>query len=430
MTLSNARANVQPKAVLMPKATVRPAPIGLLQRRCACGGTPGPDGECAGCKARRLGLQRRATTSSAVVPPIVREVLRSPGQPLDAATRAFMEPRFGHDFSQVRVHSDTRAAESARAVNALAYTVGRDVVFGEGHYVPRAISGQRLLAHELAHVVQQSGSGTSVAAHSIVPADHESEREAESAMRHVLANQSASIRSTTVAGSIQRARGDLVAYSGGSSGTLRVVQSGQEIFSTSAVSGNPGAQEYMVGEGPIPTWNYLLHPQISHPTVTRLQNGICGANGISSGYQEISSDDPSPCSDPTNHYCTVDCPTTDDPGRKCFTPRDCWGEKRLKIEGSAKVAKPTGGFVTRSGFYIHGGNHAVAVTSGCIKVFDNAAFDSLRQLTGAVPLCVGAACPAPTITPSGRSTDNSGTGDDFRLADVDDEGAGPLAAEG
>ena len=68
-----------------------------------------------------------------------------------------MEPRFGHDFSEVRVHSDARAAESARAVNALAYTVGPDVVFGAGEYAPGTIAGRRLLAHELTHVVQQAG---------------------------------------------------------------------------------------------------------------------------------------------------------------------------------------------------------------------------------------------------------------------------------
>src|SRR5262249_29965020 len=83
--------------------------------------------------------------------------LHSLGQPLDAGTRAFMEPRFGHDFSQVRIHADERAAESARAVNALAYTVGRDVVFGEGRYEPGTSEGRRLLAHELTHVVQQQG---------------------------------------------------------------------------------------------------------------------------------------------------------------------------------------------------------------------------------------------------------------------------------
>lgn len=89
------------------------------------------------------------------VPTIVNDVLHSPGHPLDAGTRAFMEPRFGYDFSQVRVHTDAQAAESARAVNALAYTAGRDVVFGAGQYAPETSEGQRLVAHELSHVVQQ-----------------------------------------------------------------------------------------------------------------------------------------------------------------------------------------------------------------------------------------------------------------------------------
>ncbi len=94
--------------------------------------------------------------SQEIAPPIVHEVLSSPGQPLDPAMRAEMEPRFGHDFGQVRVHTGARAAESARAVNALAYTVGRDVVVGVGQYTLGTAVGQRLLAHELAHVVQQS----------------------------------------------------------------------------------------------------------------------------------------------------------------------------------------------------------------------------------------------------------------------------------
>lgn len=92
----------------------------------------------------------------ASVPPVVGEVLRSPGQPLDAEASRFFGPRFGHDFAGVRVHSDERAADSARALNARAYTVGRDVVFARGQYQPATASGRRLLAHELAHVVQQS----------------------------------------------------------------------------------------------------------------------------------------------------------------------------------------------------------------------------------------------------------------------------------
>jgi uncharacterized protein DUF4157 len=90
-------------------------------------------------------------------PPIVHEVLRSPGQPLDPETRAFMEPRLGHDFSSVRVHADAKAEESAQAVNARAYTVGQDIVFGSGEFAPGTQEGRSLLTHELVHVVQQPG---------------------------------------------------------------------------------------------------------------------------------------------------------------------------------------------------------------------------------------------------------------------------------
>jgi hypothetical protein len=134
-------------------------PYRTLQRKCACGGDAGLFGECAECQSgHRPALQRAGTgrDSPMSVPPIVREVLRSPGQPLDAGTRAFMEPRFGHDFSKVRVHADVGAAESAGKINAAAYTVAQDIVFGAGKYAPRTAKGERLLAHELTHVVQQS----------------------------------------------------------------------------------------------------------------------------------------------------------------------------------------------------------------------------------------------------------------------------------
>lgn len=94
------------------------------------------------------------------LPPVVREVVGSPGRPLDTATHLFMAQRFGRDFGRVRIHADSKASESARAVNALAYTVGRDVVFGHGLYAPETPKGRRLLAHELAHVVQQSVGGS------------------------------------------------------------------------------------------------------------------------------------------------------------------------------------------------------------------------------------------------------------------------------
>lgn len=110
---------------------------------------------------KKEGLLQRSSAhhSSVAVPPIVHEVLGTPGAPLDRSTRVLMEPQFGQDFSQVQVHTDARAAKSAQAVDALAYAVGNDVVFGPGQYAPGTKSGQRLLAHELAHVVQQTQPG-------------------------------------------------------------------------------------------------------------------------------------------------------------------------------------------------------------------------------------------------------------------------------
>jgi hypothetical protein len=128
------------------------------QRACACGGA------CPKCQMEQPGqeherLQTKHVGSGdpgqTVAPSIVDEVLSSPGQPLDTATRSLMEPRFGHVFSGVRIHTDTKAAEAAQTINALAFTVGRDVAFGAGQYVPGTSTGQRLLAHELTHVIQQ-----------------------------------------------------------------------------------------------------------------------------------------------------------------------------------------------------------------------------------------------------------------------------------
>jgi hypothetical protein len=109
--------------------------VGILQREAA----PGAGGE------------------PSRVPPVVGEVLRSGGRSLDPAVRAHFEPRFGRDLGDVRVHTSAQADASARAVNARAFTVGRDIAFAAGEYAPDAAAGQRLLAHELAHVVQQGG---------------------------------------------------------------------------------------------------------------------------------------------------------------------------------------------------------------------------------------------------------------------------------
>lgn len=136
------------------------APVSL-QPKCACGGT------CDKCQANRKEedhddheeLHRSPADAShlgqATAPPIVEEVLRSPGEPLNPETRAFMEPRFGRDFGGVRIHTDSAAASSAESVNAQAYAVQNHIAFGANQYSPSSDSGKTLLAHELTHVVQQ-----------------------------------------------------------------------------------------------------------------------------------------------------------------------------------------------------------------------------------------------------------------------------------
>jgi hypothetical protein len=102
-------------------------------------------------------LTGQPTGQLATAPASVDRVLASPGTALDAALQEDMSRRFGHDFSRVRVHSDTAAQQSAREVSAHAYTVGHNLVFGAGQFTPGTRDGRRLIAHELTHVVQQSG---------------------------------------------------------------------------------------------------------------------------------------------------------------------------------------------------------------------------------------------------------------------------------
>ncbi|HVQ77342.1 MAG TPA: DUF4157 domain-containing protein [Candidatus Binatia bacterium] len=165
-----------------------PAPVippgrGFLRRKCSCA-----KGTCAECQVARAPVagallvgdahdpaEREADAAAAGAGPVtlhrsaagpggpstapheVHEVIRSSGQPLEPAARAHFEARFGHDFGRVRIHANTRAAASARAISADAYTVGPDVVFAEGKYAPASAAGRALLGHELAHVVQDLG---------------------------------------------------------------------------------------------------------------------------------------------------------------------------------------------------------------------------------------------------------------------------------
>ena len=116
--------------------------------------------KCAACEAAEKASESDQTGADPTAK--VQTVLRSSGKPLDPATRSYFEPRFGYDFGEVRVHSDSAASDSARGVNALAYTVGRHIVFGTGQFEPDTPAGSRLMAHELTHVVQQGGPGSGV----------------------------------------------------------------------------------------------------------------------------------------------------------------------------------------------------------------------------------------------------------------------------
>lgn len=126
-----------------------------LRRKCACRHTATPCESCAMAEGEKLQSKTAGQTAPLDAPPIVQRVLASSGQPLDAAARAFFEPRFGADLSKVRIHTGPQAAQSAQAVNSLAYTVGQNIVFAPSRYAPSTDGGGRLLAHELAHVLQQ-----------------------------------------------------------------------------------------------------------------------------------------------------------------------------------------------------------------------------------------------------------------------------------
>ena len=184
-----------------------------LQRKCGCGSTASGE-SCEECASQSVQLQRRATpeksSSTSTASSVVHDVLRLPGQPLGAQTRAFMESRFGQDFSAVRVHTDERANASARAVSAAAYTVGTNVVFGVGRYAPQTLEGRRLLAHELAHTIQQQSSPAIALSRrlGVTEPAHSAEVEADKASETVAAGHSFRVATRTT-GVLSRAKLDV-----------------------------------------------------------------------------------------------------------------------------------------------------------------------------------------------------------------------------
>jgi hypothetical protein len=126
-------------------------------------GAPRISRKCAACEEEE-NLQAKPVAASLLVPTSiaadVHHLLRTPGQPLDPGTRQFFEPRFGRGFADVRIHADEVAQSSARQLGAHAYAIGSDIAFAAGRYAPHSAEGRRLLAHELTHVVQQSGNAS------------------------------------------------------------------------------------------------------------------------------------------------------------------------------------------------------------------------------------------------------------------------------
>lgn len=176
-----------------------------LRRTCACGGG------CPRCQMdehRRLETKHVDSTESGqtVAPPIVEEALANGGGSLPDGLRADMEQRFGHEFGLVRLHTHARATESAAAVGARAYTVGRDVVFAAGEYAPDTDAGRRLIAHELAHVVQQDAARApnGRAGITIGAVDDSLEREAETGARRANEDTGPSIASAPLSAGVSR----------------------------------------------------------------------------------------------------------------------------------------------------------------------------------------------------------------------------------
>jgi len=171
-----------------------------IQRACACGGEAGPDGECAECKAKRMAVQRQATEPAAhdALPPSVTSAIQSGGgQPLDRASRAHMEPALGADFGGVRLHTTPQADRAARDINAKAFTTGQNIFFAAGQHQPGTQDGDKLLAHELTHTIQQGSGASAPQAQSAISQPGEpAEQEAETIAQHVVSGAARTDAST------------------------------------------------------------------------------------------------------------------------------------------------------------------------------------------------------------------------------------------
>jgi len=207
-----------------------------LRRKCSCGG--GVEGECTACAVNRI--ERHVSFGESAdweAPLIVDEVLATQGQPLADSVRKTLEPDFGADFDQVRIHTDAKAAESAHAVDALAYTVSNHIVFAEGQYAPGTSAGDHLLAHELTHTIQQGAAGTK-------PAQIQQTRGSDSEHRgHPRAGPPARLQ------------------------RVHLDPSGRKVFDCSDFAGDRKLEACLNDED-------RLNPSERGPTVAKVQNGL------------------------------------------------------------------------------------------------------------------------------------------------------------
>jgi len=353
-------------------------------------------------------VQRKATPERFAVTPIVQQrvdSLKGRGQPLPAAVRAFFEPRFGHDFRQVRVHTGVEAAETARAMNAVAYTVGHDVAFGAGQYAPDTAQGRRLLAHELTHVLQQTSPlGGAMSTDAAV--SHAAEAQANGLADRFTRGErvGADLPIAVRAGTIQREQiGTRVTHPAGSRSPYRTVTAtydgrefvamgdGREILRASAQSGRP----YTVLPadaarcGGSPDDSYMNNPRYV---------GIADNGPIPEGEFRFRVTEMATFGAWERLRMLTGGSYTDPFGRPLHGGD--WGAGRVALRKISVRPGPRGcgNTASRAGFYLHGG--IMPGSSGCIDI-GNSGFTRLVELlmgyTGQVRVTVRYRHPAPAV---------------------------------
>jgi hypothetical protein len=248
-----------------------------------------------------------------------------------------MEQRFGHDFAKVRIHADTEAAQHAKMLAARAYTIGDHILFAEGAYSPESTEGRWLIAHELSHVVQQSGERSALDSGPfparVIAREATAEREIDAPDNGLLFNGR----------------------------NLVIRRGGEGKFVTPAFSGYSDSSEFDVDKGPIPDGTYTVDPSKKNRPADRGSDVPNMPNPVpSSGWQEVTQ----------------------------VSAQGTWGLWRMAIEPSFVYLKtPEGKIVPRGGFFLHGG--AGRATHGCVKVSNpDETFSELRKFGAPVPFVV------------------------------------------